>query len=249
MKIAVIQPEYSFRSEDLDRCFREMVGLLDSVDESYDLIVLPEYSDIPAATKGAKAFLQAIETYNESILNKAAEAARRCHAMVFVNAAHKTEDGWRNTTHAMDREGRIVGRYYKAHPAPSEERTAERIPGGLDVSYSYDYAPAKIVEMEGLRFAFLTCYDFYMYELIPVIAKQKPDIIIGCSHQRTDTHNALDLFGRFTAYQTNAWLVRSAVSLGKDSEVCGCSMVVSPKGEMRMNMKNDVGVGTIEIDP
>ena len=48
MKVAVIQPYYSFDPKETDRCYREMTALLDECDESLDLIVLPEYSDIPA---------------------------------------------------------------------------------------------------------------------------------------------------------------------------------------------------------
>lgn len=249
MKVGIVQPEYSFDAKDAGRCFEGVLKHLDAFDESYDLIVLPEYSDVPTAVRGAEAFIGTIETYNGRILEKARETAVRCHAMVFVNAAFRTETGWRNTTHALDRNGNTVGRFFKSHPAPSEEKTAKALPGGLDVSYSYEYAPVTVVEMEGIRFAFLTCYDFYMYEIFPMIAREKPDVIIGCSHQRTDSHNALDVIGRFVSYQTNAYLVRASVSLGASSEVGGCSMVVSPKGEMILDMKNEVGIGTAEIDP
>ena len=37
----------------------------------------------------------------------------------------------------------------------------------------------------------MTCYDFYMYEAFAALARQNVDIVIGCSHQRTDTHQAL----------------------------------------------------------
>ena len=106
-----------------------------------------------------------------------------------------------------------------------------------------------MLELEGLRIAFLTCYDFYMYESFVAIARQDVDLIIGCSHQRTDTHAALEIIGRFLCYNTNAYLIRSAVSLGEDSPVCGCSMVVSPKGEVLLDMKSRIGCGVCEIDP
>lgn len=249
MKVCVVQPFYSLGSKDLDRCFQEMLALIARCDDSLDVIVLPEYCDVPAATQNAEQFHASIVKYNAVIAAKAAETARRCRAIVFANFADCTETGWRNTTFAFDREGNVVGKYYKAHPAPSEVKTAEQGGNELDCSYSYSYARPTVIEIEGLRFGFMTCYDFYMYEAYAALARQNVDIVIGCSHQRTDTHRALALFGEFLSYNTNAYLLRSAVSLGADSRVCGCSMVVSPKGERLLDMKNDIGLGVCEINP
>ena len=56
MKVCVIQPYYSFDEKDTDKCYQDMVALLDKCDESMDLIVLPEYSDIPASQGSKKGF-------------------------------------------------------------------------------------------------------------------------------------------------------------------------------------------------
>jgi len=106
-----------------------------------------------------------------------------------------------------------------------------------------------VLEMEGLRFGFLTCYDFYFYESFPVIARQKPDIIIGCSHQRSDLHSALENMSSFCCYNTNAYMVRASVCMGEDSPLGGASCVVAPNGEILLNMKSRVGLETVEIDP
>ena len=249
MKINVIQPKYSFDEKDLDSCFQSLISMLDECDESADLIVLPEYSDAPADVKGKAGFYDAYEKYNSIILEKARRTAKRCKALVFVNAGYKTGAGVRNTTHAIDRNGKIVGRYFKAHPAPSEVKTDAEGGHELDVAYSYELREPYVIELEGLRFAFLTCYDFYFYENFAKIAREKVDIIIGTALQRTDTHDALSIINRFLCYNTNAYLVRASVSLGENSGLCGCSMVVSPKGEILLNMESKVGIGVCEIDP
>ena len=123
MKVCVIQPRYSFDERDAEKCFKGLVGLLDECDGSMDLIVLPEYSDALADVKGKDGLYGAVEKYGSAILEKARETARRCHSLVFVNCGYKTEGGIRNTTHAIDRDGNVVGRYFKAHPAPSEVKT------------------------------------------------------------------------------------------------------------------------------
>jgi len=249
MKICVIQPHYSFDEKDVESCFDGLLALLEQCDESMDLIVLPEYSDAPADVQGKDGFYGAVAKYNALLMEKARETARRCGALVFVNAGYETEKGVRNTTHAIDREGNVVGRYFKAHPAPSEVKTDAEGGHELDVAYSYEPASPYILELEGLRFAFLTCYDFYFYENFARIAREGVDVIIGCALQRTDSHEALSILNKFLCYNTNAYLIRSSVSLGEESALCGCSMVVSPKGEMLLNMESRVGLGICEIDP
>ena len=53
---------------------------------------------------------------------------------------------------------------------------------------------------------------------------------------------------RFLSYNTNSYLLRSSISLGDDSKVCGCSMAVSPDGTILMNMKNRAGVEVVNFD-
>lgn len=249
MKICVIQPRYSFDEGDLEQCFDGLMDLLDRCDESLDLIVLPEYSDALADVKGKDGFYNAVDKYNVELLERARATAKRCNALLFVNCGYKTEDGIRNTTYAIDREGNIVGRYFKAHPAPSEVKTDAEGGHELDVDYSYELSSPYILELEGIRFAFLTCYDFYFYENFARIARENVDVIIGCSLQRTDSHDALSIINKFLCYNTNAYLIRASVSLGEESRLCGCSMVVSPKGEILLNMESNVGLGVCEIDP
>ena len=249
MKVCVIQPHYSYDQKDMAKNFEEILSLLDGCDESLDLIVLPEYSDIPADTENNTFFYEAIEQNNPILLAHAAKTAKRCHAIVFVNAMHAPECGYRNTTHAFDREGILVGRYYKTHPAPSEVKTDAEGGHGLDVGYSYEYAKPYVLELEGLRFGFLTCYDFYFYENYPRLARENLDIIIGCSLQRTDSHSALSIINRFLSYHTNAYLIRASVSLGENSPICGCSTVIAPDGEVLVDMRSQVGYGVCHIDP
>ena len=71
MKVCVIQPYYSFDDKDTESCYQGMLKLMDECDESLDLIVLPEYSDIPAAQKNKAGFYASIEKRNADILERA----------------------------------------------------------------------------------------------------------------------------------------------------------------------------------
>ena len=244
MKVCVFQPPYSMHLEDSEACFRPRIDWLRQCDETVDLIVLPEYSDVPVRVATRKDTLELHDRYIGELFEAASETAKRCNAIVFVNALDETPTGYRNTTFAFDRNGKIVGKYYKRHLPPMELYTK-----ALDHSYIDTFVEPYILELDGLRFAFLTCYDFYFYEAFSNIARQNVDIIIGCSLQRSDTHEALELMSRFCAYNCNAYMVRSSVSLGADSPLCGTSIIVSPDGTVLCNMGNDVGVGTAEFDP
>ena len=107
MKAYIIQPYYSFEEKELQKCFDEMLRLLDTVGDDADIIVLPEYCDVPADCGSKSAFHSAIEKYNSTVKEAARAAAKRCRSIVFFNAADKTPTGWRNTTYALDRCGAL----------------------------------------------------------------------------------------------------------------------------------------------
>ena len=70
MKVCVIQPEYSFDQADIESRFLDLMDLLDSCDESLDLIVLPEYSDALADVHGKAGLYSAFDKYNAMLLEK-----------------------------------------------------------------------------------------------------------------------------------------------------------------------------------
>ncbi len=244
MKVKIIQPFFSEQFEDADEIFQWELNALDECDDSLDLIILPEGSDAPVRQGSRERHFELVERFNERLIQKARETAKRCHAMVFFNANYKTETGDRNTTYALNREGEIVGLYFKHHLVRSETTSTK-----LDSNYTYEFAEPYILELEGIRFAFLTCYDFYFYEAFPTLARENVDIIIGCSHQRSDPHSALEIINRFLCYNTNAYLIRSSVSMGEEKTIGGCSMVVAPNGDILANLESRIGTATVEIDP
>jgi len=243
MKVRIIQPLYSADYSRSDELFERECEMLRACDESLDLIVCPEACDVPALAKTKQQFEDSVNKYNADLLALASETARRCSAILFINAIDKTPTGWRNTTFAFDRTGTLAGTYDKQHLTPGE--TAKR---KLDSDYSFEFTEPTVLTIEGVRYAFLTCYDFYFYEAFAHIARKNVDVIIGCSHQRSDMHSALETMSRFLAYNTNAWVLRSSVSMGEEETLGGCSMVVSPRGEVLMNLLSRVGWKDIEID-
>ena len=244
IKACVLQPPYAFDTAKIGESVRWELDALAKCDESLDLIVLPEASDRQGAIHSPAELTNAVESFNAPLLAACAETARRCRATVFVNAIGRTPTGFRNSTFAYDKTGACVGRYDKEHLVRSEHAKLK-----LDASYMWKHTEPTILEIDGVRYAFMTCYDFYFYENFANIARYKPDVIIGCSHQRSDPHPVLELIGRYLAYNTGAYLVRASVSMGLGSQVGGCSMIVAPSGEMLGNMFSRVGSLTVEFDP
>ena len=244
MKSCIIQPPYSRDTSFSDEYFEYKLKMLNECDDTIDIIVLPEYSDVPCATETLDETLYYHEKYINILLDKCVETAKRCNSLVFVNALSKEESGYRNTTYAYNRNGELVGKYFKKHLPPLEKEVLK-----LDNSYNNSFSEPYVLEIEGLRFGFLTCYDFYFYEAFANIARQNVDIIIGCSLQRSDSHDAIEIMCKFLAYNTNAYVLRSSVSFGDGSDICGASMAVSPKGEVLCNMKGEIGKCIVEFDP
>ena len=244
MKVCIIQPLYSADWNDSERLFQWQLDFMDTCDESMDLIVLPESTDVPAYAKTFEQHRESYRRYNKAILDKASETAKRCNSVLFINALYDSGVGLRNTTYAFDRNGNVVGHYFKQHPTNGEVFNRE-----LDSQYSYEFSEPTYIDIDGIRYCFLTCYDFYFYESFANVARRKPDIIIGCSHQRTDRQDALDMMCRFLAYNTNAYVVRSSVSMGEDKTIGGGSMVVAADGTTIIDMKSRVGMEVCEIDP
>ncbi|MBQ6798087.1 MAG: hypothetical protein IJP11_02485 [Oscillospiraceae bacterium] len=244
MKACVIQPAFSMDYALSDARFAETLAMLEQCDESLDLIVLPEYADLPCHTQTRQQLEECYGKFTKPLLEKAAETAKRCDAAVFVGCLTETETGLRNTTVAFGRDGKKAGCYYKQHLVPSEMNAY-----ALDTDYTWEFSEPTILELDGVRYGFLTCYDFYFYEAYANLARHNPDVIIGCSHQRSDTHNALEMITKFCGYHCNAYVVRSSVSMGGDSLLGGCSMITAPDGTVLIDMKNEVGLGTAEFDP
>ncbi|MBR2948400.1 MAG: hypothetical protein IKC46_00910 [Lachnospiraceae bacterium] len=244
MKACVVQPAYSYDYEHSDALFEWEMNMLDSCDESMDLIVFPEYSNVPALAKTKEQALASYEKYAAPLMKKACETARRCQATVFINGLYMTETGLRNTTTAISKTGEIAGHYFKQHLVPSEMYTYE-----LDKAYTYEPSEPTILEVDGVRYGFLVCYDMYFYESFANIARHDPDVMIVCAYQRSDTHAALEMMSRFCAYNCNSYVIRSSVSLGADSPVGGSSMIVAPDSTVLCELGNTVGCGTAEIDP
>ena len=101
MKACIFQPPYSRDVSLSDSYFDYKLDLLKQCDDSLDIIVLPEYSDVPCATGTLEETLYYHNLYIDTLLEACSDTAKRCNALVFVNALSKENTGYRNTICCM----------------------------------------------------------------------------------------------------------------------------------------------------
>jgi len=243
MKVCIIQPRYSTVYEESEARFEEQLALLEQCDDTMDVIVCPEMCDVPALTKTKEQFEASAANYHQRMMEAAQKLAVRCNAIVFFNGCDTTDEGIANVTFALNRKGEVVGKYFKQHLTPGEVSKRK-----LKSRYTFEFEKPTVVKIEGIRFGFLTCYDFYFYEAFAHMARMNLDVIIGCSHQRSDSHEALELMTRFCAYNTNTYIFRASVSMDESSDIGGASMIVAPDGKVLANLYSRVGIATAELD-
>ena len=241
--VCIFQPGYSVDCSRSTEYFEWELAQLDRLDSSIDIVVLPEGADMLCKLGSPEMVLDYVKRNTSRLIEKASETARRCNAIVFANCYTQVNGRFRNTTLAFDRNGEIAGRYFKQHLTRGEEHVL-----GLDASYTYEYDSPMVLELDGMRFAFLTCYDFYFYEQYANIAKENVDIIIGCAQQKSDRLDVTETFASFLAYNCNAYVLRSGVTLNDGSSLAGGSMVVAPDGRILLNLEERMDVSCVEID-
>ncbi len=151
LKACVFQPPYALDMADVDKSMQWEFDTLKKCDPSLDLIVLPEASDRQGRPRSREESIAAAKKYNASLLAACAETAKRCGATVFVNALDFSQPSPRNTTFAFDKTGACVGKYDKEHLTAGEWKKYK-----FDESYMWKWSEPKILEIDGVRYAFLT---------------------------------------------------------------------------------------------
>ena len=237
MNIRVIQPPYPARPEDTGRTVAFIMQELDRCDESLDLILLPECCNAPSGCGDSELLKVLVECNTEPLIRAVKETAIRCNATVGINLYCKTEhQKVQNTTLLFDGRGKLAGKYIKQHLPVSEYSNPF-----VDHSYLCDNNPPQCAEVDGIRYAFLTCYDIYYTEFIHRMQLEKPDVILISSLQRAEREDILEMQAKYCAFICNSYVVRSSFSMGSSAQTGGCSMIVAPDGNVLTNFHQFAG--------
>ena len=241
MKICAIQQPYPYRPEDAADSVRFLIDELNKCDESLDLIVTPEYSNCPTNFPPGESVPFA-KAHTRELVDATVAAARRCNAVVALAFCAEVNGVFRNTTRIFAPDGSVAGDYYKQQLVVHEPKSRQ-----VDNSYTFACRRPTIVEANGIRFGFVTCYDAYFEEYIEHLAYRRPDVVLVCSHQRGERFDVLETLNKSLAFHTNAFVVRASVGMGEGKETGGSSMVVDPSGQILANAKSRNGALVCEV--
>ncbi len=233
VKITVAQPEY-YAGDFPDEKIAEFLKECMQSSEKGELMILPEYSNA-GGLSDAESILSAVKRTPE-LLAFAAKISKEKSCYLAINVLENRSERLLNSTYLFDTEGKVSFIYDKIHLPLAEVK--------LGVSYGNGIC---CHELDGVRFAFMTCYDTYYNEQIEVIAKFKPDIIIISGYQRGERTDIIRAQAKLTAFRCNAYVARSSYSMNSE-ERGGCSMIVSPDGNILKDMGANVGRISAEVD-
>lgn len=239
MKIRVIQPPYPKHVEDTPSTVAFMLRQLENCDSTLDLILLPECCNAPSGCGDSALLRSLVQENTQKLLDGARETAIRCQATVGINLyinAEEQSTTVRNTTLLFNRQGNLAARYDKQHLPASEFHN-----DAIDHSYLTEMTNPFCAEVDGVRYAFLTCYDMYYSEFIHRISIEKPDVVLICSLQRAERGDILEMQGKNCAFVCNSYVVRSSYHMGTGATTGGNSMVVAPDGQVLRNFHQEIG--------
>ncbi len=227
MKLCAIQQPYPYTVAEAAAAVEFVIRELESCDESLDLILTPEYTNCPTKFPCGDDSMAFARAHYPALEKAARDAARRCKAIVAIGCCAPTPYGWRNTTRVFDRNGEAAGDYYKQQLTVREPKARS-----VDNSYATTFRAPEIVEVDGLRLGFVTCYDAYFEEYIEHLGYRRPDIVLVSSHQRGEPCENLRMLNQMLAYHTGAFVLRASVGMGEQATTGGTSLVVAPSGEI-----------------
>lgn len=234
MKITVIQPKY-YAGQHPDAAIADF--LLQEAEKAApgSLVVLPEYANAGGLSQPEK-LLSALPRADQ-MLKQVEELAARKGIYVSINVLIRRDGKLRNSTYLFDTTGKIAFVYDKVHLPPAEVNLGI-VPGDGSC----------ICDLDGIRFAFMTCYDVYFNEQTEFIATYQPDIILVPGYQRGERWDIIQAQSKMLAFRCNAFVARASFSMDS-AEKGGNTMIVSPEGSIIENMGAMVGSVTAEVEP
>ena len=238
LNITVVQPKYFSGDKPDEKIANFLIEEMGKVSQG-GLIVLPEYSNA-GGLSDADDEINALPRA-EFMLKKASETAKKTSAYVAINVLERRNDKIKNSTYLFDKNGEVAFVYDKQHLPLSEVKL------GVEAGNVSGKCQC-ICELDGIKFAFMTCYDVYFNEQIEHIAKHKPDIILIPGYQRGERTDIIHAQAKLTAFRCNSFVARASFSMDSD-ERGGCSMIVSPDGSILKNLGKEVGSISCDIDP
>jgi len=236
MKVAVVQsePRFGLVRENLDAALETIC----SVDA--DLFVFPELALSGYLFESADEARGLAQEPGAPEFDAMEKAAREAASTVIVGFAERGGDGLYNSSMLLTADGRREV-YRKIHLFDSEKDIF--LPGN---------APAKVVEVGGIRLGMMICFDWIFPELARSLALDGADILCHSANlvlpYCQDAMITRSIENRVFAATANR--VGTEARAGAELTFTGRSEIVAPDGEMLVRASEEMEeVLVAEIDP
>ncbi|MFT8353327.1 MAG: carbon-nitrogen hydrolase family protein [Gluconobacter japonicus] len=229
--------------------------------EKPDLVVLPEiWSCLGGSTETKRASAEGLPKPGDKggVLYKALRAMAREHK-IWVHGGSIGElatpdlgDKLANTSLVFNPHGEECGRYRKIHLFDVVT------PNGDGYRESDNYVPGEtieVVDIDGVPTGLAICYDLRFAELFLALRAADVEMIIlpaAFTQQTGEAH--WNILVRARAIETQAWVIACGTTgwhvdgQGNRRQTYGHSMIVSPWGDVVLQLGSEEGWGVAELD-
>ncbi len=220
--------------ETIDRCV-ELIRQAGR--KGADLIVLPETPDLVAGTTEP---VRPIEKHPAFLAFQA--AAREAKIAVVGSLVVEFGGGTTNEAFLLGRDGALIGRYRKMHPAPHETTLAE-VAEGED--------PFPVFEFESVRIGLAVCMDIHFPEMFRILSLKDADLVCLPTMYLDYTGDMLESIEKARAIDNQLFLalsryVSTPYLAGRNM---GYAKVISPDGRILGSTGHQAGLCIVEFDP
>lgn len=229
--------------------------------EKPDLVVLPEiWSCLGGSTETKRASAEGLPRPGDKggVLYEALRAMAREHK-IWVHggsigelATPDSGDKLANTSLVFNPDGEECGRYRKIHLFDVVT------PNGEGYRESDNYVPGEtveVVDIDGVPTGLAICYDLRFAELFLALRAADVEMIIlpaAFTQQTGEAH--WDILVRARAIETQAWVIACGTTgwhvdgQGNRRQTYGHSMIVSPWGDVVLQLGSEADWGVAELD-
>lgn len=235
--IASVQPPaFDDKSEalNLESIERGFAHLEQALLMGADLCCLPEFFNVFGVPTPA---MREVAANQAGLLDRTRDLANRHRAFIVLCMLVEDAGGFYDRAYLIDDQGAIAGKYDKVHPTIGEKTQHGILAGDRAV----------VVPTRLGRLALAICYDVYFPSYFASLARQRPDVILLPSLQRSEHEMASEALVKVRAMDAAAFVVRS--SYGRDLALAwqagmmfGQSCVVHPDGTLLANAGHYEGI-------
>lgn len=249
MKISLLQMKTLATPEENVKKIKAMLQIAKAA--GAEMAVLPEMCCCPYENE---AFVRYAMPADSPFLMKLAEAAKALGIYLVAGSVPEADAGKiYNTSFVYDPKGECIARHRKVHLFDIN------VPGGQYFMESDTFTPGKEItsfDTPWGRFGLMICYDIRFPEMARLTA-QNPDpfsrtnaIIVPAAFNLTTGPAHWEISFRMRALDQQIFMVGCAPARDENSsyQAWGHSIVTDPWGSVMVQMEEDEGIVTVELD-